>query len=166
VQKMNVLLSRLSPDRVLQSATPESIDVDRLIDTVVTGRVDQRSLSIGPRSGARARGDLEKLKLALDHLVQNAIEASPVDQPVVVSATSVGPHCVITVADNGVGMSADFIRKGLFKPFVSTKGGGFGIGAAEAKALVAGMGGTLRVTSTEGHGSIFTIELPLSDVRD
>ncbi|MDN4630847.1 PEP-CTERM system histidine kinase PrsK [Sphingomonas sp. PsM26] len=166
VQKMNVLLSRLSPDRVLQSATPESIDVDRLIDTVVTGRVDQRSLSIGPRSGARARGDLEKLKLALDHLVQNAIEASPVDQPVVVSATSVGPHCVITVADNGVGMSADFIRKGLFKPFVSTKGGGFGIGAAEAKALVAGMGGTLRVTSTEGHGSIFSIELPLSDVRD
>ncbi|WP_277970639.1 XrtA/PEP-CTERM system histidine kinase PrsK [Sphingomonas echinoides] len=166
VQKMNVLLARLSPDRVLQSATPESIDIDRLIDTVVTGRVDQRSLSIGLRSGAQARGDLEKLKLALDHLVQNAIEASPADQPVVVSATAENRQCLITVADKGIGMSADFIRKGLFKPFVSTKGGGFGIGAAEAKALVTGMGGSLRVTSTEGHGSVFTIELPLSDVRD
>jgi signal transduction histidine kinase len=85
---------------------------------------------------------------------------------VVVSATAENRQCLITVADKGIGMSADFIRKGLFKPFVSTKGGGFGIGAAEAKALVTGMGGSLRVTSTEGHGSVFTIELPLSDVRD
>ncbi|WP_242139324.1 XrtA/PEP-CTERM system histidine kinase PrsK [Sphingomonas sp. TREG-RG-20F-R18-01] len=166
VQKMNVLLSRLSPDRVLQSAVPASIDVDRLIDAIVSSRVDRRSLSAGARSGAQARGDLEKLKLAIEHLVQNAIEASPADQPVILSATAAGSHCHITVADTGVGMSADFIRKGLFKPFVSTKGGGFGIGAAEAKALVSGMGGSLRVASTEGHGSIFTIELPLSDARD
>ena len=166
VQKMNVLLARLSPDRVLQSAAPTSIDVDRLIDAIVTGRVDQRSLSIGTRSGAHARGDFEKLKLALEHLVQNALEASPADQPVTVSATALEERCHITVADHGVGMSPDFIRKGLFKPFVSTKGGGFGIGAAEAKALVTGMGGSLRVASTEGHGSVFTIELPLSGARD
>jgi putative PEP-CTERM system histidine kinase len=166
VQKMNVLLSRLSPERVLQSAPPERIDVDRLIDSIVSSRVDRRSLSVGTRSGAQARGDLEKLKLALEHLVQNAIEASPTDQPVVVAATANATHCHITVSDSGVGMSADFIRKGLFKPFVSTKGGGFGIGAAEAKALVTGMGGSLRVASTEGHGSIFTIELPLGDVRN
>lgn len=166
VQKMNVLLSRLSPDRVLQTAPPASIDVDALIGAVVGGRVGQRSLSVGTPSTAHARGDLEKLKLALEHLVQNAIEASPVDQPVVVAATRDETHCHITVTDRGTGMSADFIRKGLFKPFVSTKGGGFGIGAAEAKALVTGMGGSLRVASTEGHGSVFTIELPLSDARD
>lgn len=165
VQKMNVLLSRLSPDRVLQSAPPTRIDVDDLIASVAASRAGQRSLSVGSPSAAYARGDFEKLKLALEHLVQNAIEASQADQPVLVSATQNETQCHITVADTGVGMSADFIRKGLFKPFVSTKGGGFGIGAAEAKALVTGMGGSLRVASTEGQGSVFTIELPLSDVR-
>ena len=60
-------------------------------------------------------------------------------------------------------MSAAFIRNSLFRPFVSTKGGGFGIGTAEAKALIEDMGGKLRVSSIEGRGSTFTIELPLDD---
>lgn len=166
VQKMTVLLSRLSPDRVLQATTSGIVDVDALIDSIVTGRAGQRSLTLGERSGAHVKGDFERLKLAIDHLVQNAIEASPVDQPVVLSTHQAGSCCQIMVSDSGVGMSADFIRKGLFKAFVSTKGGGFGIGAAEAKALVTGMGGTLRVASTEGHGSVFTIELPLGNARD
>ena len=60
-------------------------------------------------------------------------------------------------------MSAAFIRNSLFRPFVSTNGGGFGIGTAEAKALIEDMGGKLRVSSIEGRGSTFTIELPLDD---
>ena len=51
----------------------------------------------------------------------------------------------------------------LFRPFASTKTGGFGVGAFEARSLVAAMGGRLEVESREGEGSRFTILLPLAE---
>ena len=63
-------------------------------------------------------------------------------------------------------MSADFIRARLFKPFASTKDGGFGIGAFEARALVAAMGGRIEVASREGEGSRFTVFLPLAETEE
>jgi signal transduction histidine kinase len=60
-------------------------------------------------------------------------------------------------------MSADFIRSRLFQPFASTKDGGFGVGAFEARALVGAIGGRLEVESVEGEGTRFTIILPLAE---
>jgi signal transduction histidine kinase len=57
-------------------------------------------------------------------------------------------------------MSAEFIRTRLFQPFASTKDAGFGIGAFEARSLVAAIGGRLEVESREGEGTRFTIYLP------
>jgi signal transduction histidine kinase len=69
-------------------------------------------------------------------------------------------HSSVTVADNGAGMDVDFVRTRLFQPFASTKKGGFGVGAFEAKSLVSAMGGRLVVESKPGEGSSFTITLP------
>src|SRR3546814_8853157 len=60
-------------------------------------------------------------------------------------------------------MSASYIRDQLFKPFVSTKTGGFGIGAFESREIVRAMGGSLDVWSREGEGTRFTVHLPLAD---
>ena len=57
-------------------------------------------------------------------------------------------------------MSPEFTRAQLFKPFVSTKSGGFGIGAFEARELVKAMRGRLEVESREGLGSRFTVRIP------
>ena len=59
-------------------------------------------------------------------------------------------------------MSAEFVRSRLFRPFASTKDGGFGIGAYEARTLIGAMGGRLDVTSHEGRGSRFLITLPVA----
>jgi signal transduction histidine kinase len=59
-------------------------------------------------------------------------------------------------------MSPEFVRTRLFKPFVSSKPGGFGIGAYEARELVQAMRGRLDVESREGLGSRFVVRLPLS----
>ena len=67
------------------------------------------------------------------------------------------------IADKGVGMDADFIRNRLFQPFASTKPGGFGIGAFEARSLIAAMGGRLSVDSRPGKGTTFTILLPAAE---
>ena len=60
-------------------------------------------------------------------------------------------------------MTPEFIRTRLFQPFASTKEGGFGIGAFEARTLVAAMGGRIEVESRPGEGSRFTLFLPAGD---
>jgi signal transduction histidine kinase len=108
----------------------------------------------------------EALEQALVHLVQNAVDASDGDLPVYLDISSDGVRGRIDVIDSGSGMSPEFIRDGLFKPFVSSKNSGFGIGAFEARELVLAMGGRLDVESREGLGTRFVIHLPLAAAAD
>ncbi len=108
------------------------------------------------------RADQDALERALGHLVKNGLEASPAGASVHVSLGTDGYQAVIAVTDQGCGMSEDFIRDELFRPFSSTKAGGFGLGVHEVRLLVAAMGGTLTVESTPGKGTCFTICLPFA----
>src|SRR3546814_4654318 len=74
--------------------------------------------------------------------------------------------CSSDLLESGCGMSAEFVRNRLFKPFVSTKSGGFGIGAFEARELVRAMRGRLEVESREGLGSRFLVYVPISAASD
>ncbi len=105
-------------------------------------------------------GDAEGLEQALVHLVQNAIDASEPDSPVYLDVTGDGLAGQIEVIDAGCGMSPEFVRSALFKPFVSSKSGGFGIGAYEARDMVKAMGGRVTVESREGVGTRFAVILP------
>ena len=60
-------------------------------------------------------------------------------------------------------MDSDFVRDRLFQPFASTKAGGFGIGAFEARSLVTAMGGRMTVESRPGEGTQFTIHLSAAE---
>jgi signal transduction histidine kinase len=126
-----------------------------LAERVARRRAGSHPVAVTGRRDGVAVADPARLEQALGHLIQNAIEASPPGMPVdvVVGRTS------IDVADSGMGMSAAFVRDRLFRPFVSTKNGGFGIGAFEAMQLVQAMGGALDVVSREGEGTRFTISL-------
>lgn len=106
------------------------------------------------------RADAESLEQVLVHLIQNGIDASEGDSPVILSLANEGLYARFEVFDSGSGMSPEFIRTRLFKPFVSTKSGGFGIGAYEARELVKAMHGRLEVESREGLGSHFTVRIP------
>ncbi len=111
----------------------------------------------------RVIGNREALEQALIHLVQNAIDVSEPGMPVFLDVAGEGLHGAIEVVDSGTGMSPEFVRTGLFKPFVSSKPGGFGIGAFEARELVKAMGGRIAVESREGLGTRFSVVLPLAD---
>jgi signal transduction histidine kinase len=108
----------------------------------------------------------EALEQALVHLVQNAVEASADGQPVLIQAKREGNEVAIEVTDSGPGMTPEFVRSRLFKPFHSSKPGGFGIGAFEAREIVRAMGGRLEVESREGLGSRFAIRLPLAETAE
>ena len=67
---------------------------------------------------------------------------------------------VIDIADRGPGMSPEFVRDELFRPFSSTKGGGHGIGAFQARELLRDAGGDLLVLTRMGEGTTMRLLLP------
>lgn len=166
VGKMNALLAWLSQRARGTPATESDVAVARLLTTLVKARQGAWpafSLHL-PDLAERllVRGDAARLEQMFAHLMQNAVDASPPGAPIRIEVAAAGPDLIITVADRGHGMSARFIRQELFQPFTSTKPGGFGIGAYEAREIVRAHGGRLDVASREGEGTSFTISLPLS----
>jgi putative PEP-CTERM system histidine kinase len=159
VKKLNDMLARLSPGMVLEAEPPRPVALEALIDSVARAKGRLHPVRVEGQGAIVATADPHALEQALAHLVQNAIEASGAEEPVLLRYFESGGDAVIEVADSGAGMSEEFIRTRLFQPFASTKTGGFGIGAYEARALVAAMGGRLEVESAPGQGTRFTIIL-------
>ncbi len=109
--------------------------------------------------------DADALHRALGQIVQNGLEASGADGHVTIRLQRENGLARIDIIDTGSGMSADFIRSSLFRPFASTKANGFGLGAQEAKSLIEAMGGSLDVTSAPGLGATFTVRFALAEVQ-
>ena len=162
VEKMNTLLLRLSDHHDKGELSLETIDVIALLNDVVAARQSQHPLETDFPPTFSAIGDRRDLQIALEHLIQNAIEASPRGAPVHLRLIENGRYAEIQITDCGHGMSAEFVRNQLFKPFSSTKLNGFGIGAGEARDLIERMKGKLSVRSAEGSGSSFFIRLEKS----
>jgi putative PEP-CTERM system histidine kinase len=163
VGKMNELLARLSPraGARVQRVEPQPLR-PILTDAISAKRGDHEVRLLGD-SGLWAEADSAALEQAIGHLVQNAVEACSASVPVTVRVGSKGPNVTISISDKGVGMDSDFVRNRLFQPFSSTKPGGFGIGAFEARSLITAMGGGLSVESGPGRGTTFTISLPAAE---
>jgi two-component system, NtrC family, sensor kinase len=105
----------------------------------------------------------EELNQVLTNLIENAIDAVPADGTgkVEVRASNEGPLLVLSVKDNGVGISADELPK-IFTAFYSTKevGRGMGMGLTIVRRVVTSLGGTIGVSSQVGMGTEITIRLP------
>jgi signal transduction histidine kinase len=67
---------------------------------------------------------------------------------------------VLDITDRGPGMSAEFVRDTLFRPLISGRAGGSGIGAWQARDLLRGAGGDLAVISAPGAGTTMRVTLP------
>ncbi len=108
----------------------------------------------------------ETFSSMINHLIQNAQEATREDGWVKIKVSLFDDCLSIEITDNGCGMSKTFIRERLFKPFDTTKGNaGMGIGVFEAKQFIEGLEGSIHVTSTEGKGTSFHLSIPtLTDI--
>lgn len=159
--RLDKVLAQLRNKQVVESKK-KSIDVQTLIQRVV----EQRNVQLPHISAQLAIDsvisiDEETLFSVLNHLLQNAQEATNESGWVKISAEKISNNLHLAIVDNGCGMSMDFIKNRLFKPFDTTKGNaGMGIGVYEAKQFVESIGGTMQVTSFEDEGSIFTLVIP------
>ena len=161
-EKLNALLVRLSRYGSTAPQAAEELALDELATSLAQRFGLNHEVIVAQNQETLVTGYREGLDQAVSHLIQNAIEASALDQPVFLNVFVDGLYGVIEVLDSGHGMSPDFVRTKLFKPFQSTKQGGFGIGAYEARELVRAMGGRLDVESREGLGTRFNLRLPLA----
>ena len=140
----------------------ERVELGKLIMQTVSNCSDRRPeprAQIGEQQ-VWIHADEDRLGMALHHAIRNAQDATDSDGEVRVVLTSEESTCRIQIVDNGVGMSEEFVRERLFRPFDSTKGvQGMGIGAYQLRETVRALGGEMHVVSTEGEGTSLVLEL-------
>ena len=162
VTRMSALLGKLqqrsNPERravALQDVLLEAIRKCQQLNPKPALRVEDE--------GLRVVTDRDHLVMTLSHLVKNAQEATPRDGFVDIRLCREGDKALIEIEDNGAGMDEEFLRYKLFKPFESTKTGkGMGIGAYQAREFVRSLGGDVRVNSSPGAGTTFSLTIPLA----
>ncbi|WP_137940054.1 XrtA/PEP-CTERM system histidine kinase PrsK [Chitinivorax sp. B] len=165
IDKMNRLLMQLR--KGAQSIDkPELTELADIVRKVVADKsgVAPQPVVLGCHAGLIVHADNERLQRVVGHLVQNAVEATPPTGEVNVQLDHVGDCARIEVRDTGKGMSPQFIRERLFKPFETTKSMGMGIGTYESREYIRQLGGSIDVHSEEGKGTTFVVTLPLAQV--
>jgi hypothetical protein len=166
LERMRRLINRLSSpakqiDFELSDCNLRQLLLD-LIDEMKLSSQRKIAVKIDIGELPLVRGNMEKLKSVTSNLIINAIEAMPTGGELRLSSAVVEGDVCLTVQDTGVGMTAEFMREKLFRPFQTSKAGGLGIGLFQSKELAEQMGGRLSVKSAPGEGSTFELRLKLA----
>jgi two-component system, OmpR family, sensor histidine kinase KdpD len=148
------------------------------IDDVIDAALVQCKHSLGPRTVSiqvaqslpRVKVDVLRAREVLVHLIENANQYSPPDQPITITAEANGDFVITSVADRGNGIE-DPEQALIFEKFYRGRDQrysveGTGMGLPIAKAIVEAHGGRLGVTSQLGHGSVFSFTLPVARSGD
>jgi len=156
---------------------PEPCALSSLIDDSLAASGLARGDRDGIRVGVTVRGpdrvcvDRRLMQRVLVNLFTNAREALRGPGTIELSAevgeavNGAAGRLLLQVRDDGRGMSEEFIRTALFRPFSTTKDEGLGIGLAQCRSIVEAHGGTIRANSRAGKGTIFEVDLPMPAPR-
>jgi PAS domain S-box-containing protein len=179
-ERAKTLVQRLLAFARRQPLQPTAIDVAALF----SGMKELIASTAGPRIRiefevetdlAAARADANQLEMALLNLAVNARDAMPDGGLLAISAglrevladnrhsLAPGEYVLIGVADTGVGMDEETLRR-CIEPFYSTKGvgRGTGLGLSMVHGLASQLGGALEIESAPGHGARIRLWLPVS----
>ena len=107
------------------------------------------------------RGHEQRIERVLGHVVQTALDATVPSDRVWLKLERSKGLAEIEIGDTGKGMSEEFVRNRLFKPFQTTKEAGMGIGTFESLQYIRELGGNITVETKLEHGTVMKIFLPL-----
>jgi putative PEP-CTERM system histidine kinase len=154
-------------DRLAVLSRPMEVERTRTdLNDVARGALSELNGALGSKVAAEfgmimaLAIDPVQMKKVVTNLLLNAAEASGEDGGIRLSTAQADGWVVLTVSDDGCGMTQEFIEGRLFKPFSTTKSGGFGIGLYQVKGIVEAHGGKIEVQSAVGRGSSFRVLLP------
>ena len=166
VKKMEQLVARLSSQNGTLMQNLQDINLNEVVSEVA-GRMGQNGLN----SKVKLQTDLgdvppvladrEQIEKVVENLILNASEAIDDSGSITIKTEAHEDKVILSVSDDGCGMSPEFVEKFLFKPFTSTKKKGLGIGLYHCKTIVEAHQGRIEVESQEGKGSTFRVILPV-----
>ena len=108
--------------------------------------------------------DGNQIQIVLSNLIRNARDAMPDGGTLTVTVRHVGDHVEIAVTDTGVGIPPENLSR-ITEPLFSTKARGLGLGLAIARSILEKNKASLHVASALGHGTTFTVQLPVAAER-
>jgi putative PEP-CTERM system histidine kinase len=168
LDRMRQLMLQLREGGAPAAGSARGVDLSAMATHWAAAARDRgRELNLHLEGQVLSRGHDERLLRVIGHVIQNALEATEQHgHQVNVRTFRLGSHACLEVQDNGVGMSEDFVKNRLFKPFQTTKQTGMGIGAYESAQYIQELGGKLIVESQEGSGTLIRLMLPLFDMGE
>ncbi|MBC8096120.1 MAG: GAF domain-containing protein, partial [Akkermansiaceae bacterium] len=163
VGHINSLIERLSLLRQGGlSIRPVPCDLNGLVEKTLEEfrRVSQAKIIANLQPLPRITIDVEQVQKVVTNLILNALEAVGKEGEVRVETGAENSWTVLTVTDNGCGISAVFLERSLFRPFQTTKKKGIGIGMFQSKMIIEAHRGRIEVQSELGKGTRFRVLLP------
>ena len=162
-----LVLARLDQGRPLDKA---AVDLRTIAnDAVADARVvaPRREISLSANGPVIVTGDDTRLRQVMGNLMRNALVHTPQQSPIEVAVATDDGLGRMSVADHGPGLADSDIGR-IFEPFYradpsrSRDSGGAGLGLSIVSAVVTAHGGRVKVSTTEGGGATFEVELPLA----
>jgi putative PEP-CTERM system histidine kinase len=162
VNKIDTLCGGLSVLRQKIVLQPVETDLNKVVSsTLVTLNGCKASIMQKLNPLPEISLDPEQIQKVITNLILNANEAGGNKGEIRILTEEIEGWIVLSVSDNGCGMSKEFIEKSLFHPFKTTKKQGMGIGLFHSKMIVEAHHGRIEVESEEGRGSTFRVMLPI-----
>ncbi len=140
----------------------QEIGVSELVATVLEKKPPPEDVQVKtefPEDLHEVYVDPAQINQVLVNLVVNAYQAMNEEGKLVIKGENKNDQVLITINDNGSGISPENMRK-LFEPLFTTKPRGVGLGLSISKSIIEANGGSIEVESEEGEGSIFKVKLP------
>jgi putative PEP-CTERM system histidine kinase len=161
LEKMRRLMLQLR-DGAAPVSGSRGVELSPILESLERlARAQGRNVRVEIDDRLSTRGHEDRLSRVLGHLLQNALDATPADGDVLLRVSRFSGQVRVEVVDTGAGMSDEFIRTRLFRPFNTTKHNGMGIGSYESLQYIRELGGSIDVASREGAGTTVTVLLPL-----
>jgi len=173
VAKMEVLLTSLKTFNLFEKPRPTVVDLLAFFREFVGMLAeDARNKHIGldvdfAEEARWVNVDVRALQHVIMNVFANAMEAlgDRPDSRIMVRCQSGGEVVVLTISDNGCGISDD-VQQDIFKPFFTTKQNGTGLGLMLSRKLLTQMNCSLEISSKEGSGTTVTMLLPNATVNE
>lgn len=162
VDKINALIVRLSYLRQKLDVKPVLMDLNAVVRNVLTGLANgAEAVTTELMTIPLVLLDSEQMQKVITNLILNAREAIGPGGRINIRTETRGNEVVMTLSDNGCGMTPEFLERSLFRPFQTTKQEGLGIGLFHCKMIVDAHRGKIEVESQKDIGTTFRVILPV-----
>lgn len=166
VERISLITRNLLSSSREQSLNLEPVRIPELLDEILAQLIHHAPM-VGveikktfAHELSAVEGDRERLRQLFTNILLNAAQAMAGKGELCLSGSEEGQWVRILIADTGPGMNESVMGK-IFNPFFTTKSNGTGLGLSVSYGIVRAHGGSISVSSSEGQGAAFQVDLPI-----